>query len=237
MFTSPTLYLLSREDIIHTLLNSLHLIYIWATSPLFLLGICDAPASSSMCTLRNYLRSPICSCYPLPSAMLPMHIHLTFPLLTTHVHSFPLCFSKFSPFLSISRADGNRWNQPKIVLVRCVLSHMFCVHRPVGLGLMKEYFENNGEKREMLLNRIIFFLFSKLFSLVIVIFLHIYTNFEAPNDDNCTFHCFGKDKLFPTQSWLFMALYKKPFENIVGKGENAGNQHFLLSQQCFPPFP
>ena len=123
-----------------------------------------------MCTLRNYLRSPICSCYPLPSAMLPMHIHLTFPLLTTHVHSFPLCFSKFSPFLSISRADGNRWNQPKIVLVRCVLSHMFCVHRPVGLGLMKEYFENNGEKREMLLNRIIFFLFSKLFSLVIVIF-------------------------------------------------------------------
>ena len=22
-------------------------------------------------------------------------------------------------------------------------------------------------------------------------------------------------------------------ENIVGKGENAGNQHFLLFQQCF----
>ena len=26
------------------------------------------------------------------------------------------------------------------------------------------------------------------------------------------------------------------FENIVGKGENAGNQHFLLSPQCFFPF-
>ena len=25
----------------------------------------------------------------------------------------------------------------------------------------------------------------------------------------------------------------KPFENIVGKGENAGNQHFLLFQQYF----
>ena len=28
-------------------------------------------------------------------------------------------------------------------------------------------------------------------------------------------------------------LKKKPFENIVGKGENAGNQHFLLFPQCF----
>ena len=26
------------------------------------------------------------------------------------------------------------------------------------------------------------------------------------------------------------------FENIVGKGENAGNQHFLLFPQCFLPF-
>ena len=28
----------------------------------------------------------------------------------------------------------------------------------------------------------------------------------------------------------------KPFENIVGKRENAGNQHFLLFPQCFLPF-
>ena len=26
---------------------------------------------------------------------------------------------------------------------------------------------------------------------------------------------------------------KKAFENIAGKGENAGNQHFLLFPQCF----
>ena len=25
----------------------------------------------------------------------------------------------------------------------------------------------------------------------------------------------------------------KPFENIAGKGENAGNRHFLLFPQCF----
>ena len=29
---------------------------------------------------------------------------------------------------------------------------------------------------------------------------------------------------------------KKPFENIEGKGENGGNQHFLLFPQCFLPF-
>ena len=28
---------------------------------------------------------------------------------------------------------------------------------------------------------------------------------------------------------------KRPFENIVGKGENAGNQQFLLFTQCFRP--
>ena len=29
----------------------------------------------------------------------------------------------------------------------------------------------------------------------------------------------------------------KPFENIVGKGDNAGNQHCLLFPQRFLPFP
>ena len=28
---------------------------------------------------------------------------------------------------------------------------------------------------------------------------------------------------------------KKPFENIEGEGENAGNQHFLLFPDCFQP--
>ena len=29
---------------------------------------------------------------------------------------------------------------------------------------------------------------------------------------------------------------KKYFENIMDKEENAGNQHFLLFPQCFPPY-
>ena len=29
---------------------------------------------------------------------------------------------------------------------------------------------------------------------------------------------------------------KQYFENIVGKGENAGYQHFLLFSQCFLPY-
>ena len=37
------------------------------------------------------------------------------------------------------------------------------------------------------------------------------------------------------QSPVLMAPRKRPFENIVGKGENAGNQHFHLFQQCFLP--
>ena len=34
-----------------------------------------------------------------------------------------------------------------------------------------------------------------------------------------------------------MTLKKKPFEKIVGKGEDAGKLHFLLFPQCFLPFP
>ena len=30
---------------------------------------------------------------------------------------------------------------------------------------------------------------------------------------------------------------EKPYENIVGKGENAGNQHFLLFPQCLLFYP
>ena len=33
-----------------------------------------------------------------------------------------------------------------------------------------------------------------------------------------------------------MTLVNKTFENIVGKGKNAGNQHFVLFPQCFLPF-
>ena len=34
-----------------------------------------------------------------------------------------------------------------------------------------------------------------------------------------------------------MTVEKKPFEKIVEKGENAGNQHFLLFRQCVLPIP
>ena len=35
----------------------------------------------------------------------------------------------------------------------------------------------------------------------------------------------------------FMTLRKETFENILGKGENAGNQHFLHFPKCFQPYP
>ena len=38
---------------------------------------------------------------------------------------------------------------------------------------------------------------------------------------------------FPKQSRVFMTHRKKPFENTVGKGENAGNQHFLFFSTMF----
>ena len=47
----------------------------------------------------------------------------------------------------------------------------------------------------------------------------------------------GKELTLTTQSGLLMTLRKRPFENIVAKGENAGNQHFLLFPQCFLTIP
>ena len=41
------------------------------------------------------------------------------------------------------------------------------------------------------------------------------------------------DLLFPIQSRLSTTLDKKAFENTLGKGETAVNQHFLLFPQCF----
>ena len=39
------------------------------------------------------------------------------------------------------------------------------------------------------------------------------------------------------QSRLLTTLHKKTFENNVGIGENADNQHFFLFPQCFLPVP
>ena len=41
--------------------------------------------------------------------------------------------------------------------------------------------------------------------------------------------------LFNKQSQLFTTLRQRPFQNNVGKGENAGHQHFLFFPQCFLP--
>ena len=43
-------------------------------------------------------------------------------------------------------------------------------------------------------------------------------------------------KPFTTQSRLLTTLRKEPFENLVGNGENAGNQHSLNFPQCFLHF-
>ena len=40
-----------------------------------------------------------------------------------------------------------------------------------------------------------------------------------------------------TQSRFLMTQTEKPFENIVGKGENGGFQHFLISSRCFLTLP
>ena len=41
----------------------------------------------------------------------------------------------------------------------------------------------------------------------------------------------------PTQCWLLRIMGKKPLgKNMVGKGEKAGDQHFLLYRQCFLPY-
>ena len=45
-----------------------------------------------------------------------------------------------------------------------------------------------------------------------------------------------KGHFITLQSRLLTTLKKKAFKNIVGKGENAGNQHFLFFPQCFLTF-
>ena len=43
-------------------------------------------------------------------------------------------------------------------------------------------------------------------------------------------------KMFSTQSLVVRTLKQRALENFVRKGENAGNQHFLLFPQCFPAY-
>ena len=47
----------------------------------------------------------------------------------------------------------------------------------------------------------------------------------------------GYNLPFTTLPRFLTTLKRKPFENIEGEGENAGNQHFLLFPQCFLIIP
>ena len=49
--------------------------------------------------------------------------------------------------------------------------------------------------------------------------------------DYSKFEAFVDDKIIVTEKFKFVL---GRMENIVGKGENAGYQHFLLSPQFFP---
>ena len=49
-------------------------------------------------------------------------------------------------------------------------------------------------------------------------------------------YCVIMGEPLTTQSRLLTTLKNYPFENIVGKGENAGNPHFLLFPQYFLPY-
>ena len=60
---------------------------------------------------------------------------------------------------------------------------------------------------------------------------------SSPNEkilDWSKFKAFADDKIDVTQKLKFVL---EMVENIVGKGENAGYQHFLLFPQCFQKVP
>ena len=60
-------------------------------------------------------------------------------------------------------------------------------------------------------------------------------NFKLFNEFQRLHNLLNMYELFTTQSRLLTTPTEKPFENIVGKGENAGYHHFLFISQCFYP--
>ena len=57
------------------------------------------------------------------------------------------------------------------------------------------------------------------------------TLYQQQNPKVVQLKAFADDKIKVTQKLKFVS---KRVENIVGKGENAGDYYFLLSPQCFP---
>ena len=51
--------------------------------------------------------------------------------------------------------------------------------------------------------------------------------------DRSKFKAFAEDKMNMTEN---LKIVLERIGNIVGKGENARDQHFLLFPQCFPEF-
>ena len=73
-------------------------------------------------------------------------------------------------------------------------------------------------------------------------FLPLFSNFKllsasCSSLEESEFFCFGKGLLFTIRSCILTTLDKKAFKNIVRKGKNDGNQHFLLFTQCFLTIP
>ena len=58
---------------------------------------------------------------------------------------------------------------------------------------------------------------------------------SAINFDQSEKVSFGEDLTLCHKIPTFNDYDKNPFKNIVGKGENAGNQHFLLFHNVFYP--
>ena len=84
-------------------------------------------------------------------------------------------------------------------------------------------------------------MFSDLLRIGSVILATFNLSANAFNLDACHILSFDKHLLdiikpFTTQSRLSTTLRVKTLENNVEKGENAGNQHFLLFPQCFLPY-
>ena len=62
--------------------------------------------------------------------------------------------------------------------------------------------------------------------------MHLFNS--LPNDkilDQSKLKAFADDKIDFVEMMIYIL---DMVENTVGKGENAGNQHFLLFPQCFP---
>ena len=64
------------------------------------------------------------------------------------------------------------------------------------------------------------------------------SNSQPPSHESDTLNTvqLGQGKWVNKKKPLLTILGKKPFQNLVGKGENAGNHNFLYLPQCFLPF-